>query len=191
MKRFPKPLKVPQLRAVAPVMGPAVRPAGTAADGVVSPKTGGVVSPATGGVVSKNQRVDSFDSIDTSFVRESTPTSKPVNTDTPTKEALLVGINYTGTSSQLNGCLNDVEHVKQFLLTQGYSEDKIKIITDDTSQKPTKKAIVQALKNLCGKHSFRPLLWARVLRQGHEQRRNGRKRRVYSSHRLRKQRHDN
>ena len=32
------------------------------------------------------------------------------------KKALLVGINYTSTGSQLSGCINDTENLKQFLL---------------------------------------------------------------------------
>lgn len=32
------------------------------------------------------------------------------------KRALLIGINYTGTANALNGCINDVNNVKQFLI---------------------------------------------------------------------------
>lgn len=33
------------------------------------------------------------------------------------KRALLIGINYTGTANALNGCINDVNNVKQFLIS--------------------------------------------------------------------------
>jgi len=33
-----------------------------------------------------------------------------------TKRALLVGINYRGTRSELNGCINDVTQVTDFYL---------------------------------------------------------------------------
>ena len=32
------------------------------------------------------------------------------------KRALLVGINYTGTDSALNGCINDISNINKFLL---------------------------------------------------------------------------
>ena len=40
------------------------------------------------------------------------------------KKALLIGINYIGTSSALNGCINDVENIKRYLLTKDYREEK-------------------------------------------------------------------
>lgn len=33
------------------------------------------------------------------------------------KRALLIGINYTGSANALNGCINDVNNVKQFLIS--------------------------------------------------------------------------
>ena len=36
------------------------------------------------------------------------------------KRALLVGINYYGTNNKLNGCINDVENINNFLLKNGY-----------------------------------------------------------------------
>lgn len=55
-----------------------------------------------------------------------------------TKRALLVGINYRGTRSELNGCINDVTQVKEFLLKKGYKEKNITVLTDDTEVKPTR-----------------------------------------------------
>jgi len=64
------------------------------------------------------------------------------------KKALLVGINYTGTSSALNGCINDVYSIKRYLLKNGYSEQNIKILTDETPAKPTRVNILTCLLEL-------------------------------------------
>lgn len=36
------------------------------------------------------------------------------------KKALLIGINYTGTNNELNGCINDSDNLKQFLVNNKY-----------------------------------------------------------------------
>jgi hypothetical protein len=64
------------------------------------------------------------------------------------KKALLVGINYIGTSSVLNGCINDVYNIKRYLLKKGYSEQNIKILTDETPTKPTRVNILTHLLEL-------------------------------------------
>lgn len=62
------------------------------------------------------------------------------------KLALLIGINYKGTSAELNGCINDVNKMKHFLLNKcGYQEENIKILTDDTEIKPTAYNILNEL----------------------------------------------
>jgi hypothetical protein len=58
------------------------------------------------------------------------------------KRAFLCGINYTGTSDALNGCINDVTNINKFLVEKaGYDPKSIMIITDDpkSNQQPTKK----------------------------------------------------
>lgn len=67
---------------------------------------------------------------------------KPV---VPKKRALLVGINYVRTQYQLNGCVNDVVNVSNFLKTQGYTST---IITDTTPVRATKNNIMALLKQL-------------------------------------------
>ncbi len=67
---------------------------------------------------------------------------------TKMKKALLVGINYKGSSSALNGCINDVNKVKEYLLTRGYSEDNIVVCTDDTEIKPTRDCILSLFAQL-------------------------------------------
>ncbi|CDZ96616.1 peptidase c14 [Phaffia rhodozyma] len=65
------------------------------------------------------------------------------------RKALLVGINYIGTSSALNGCINDVHNVKQFIIRQfGYKDEDIVVLTDDMTnprQIPTRANIIQAM----------------------------------------------
>jgi hypothetical protein len=60
------------------------------------------------------------------------------------KNALLVGINYKGTNYQLNGCINDVTNMSEFLKTV-LKYDKITEITDDTDIKPTRENIISNL----------------------------------------------
>lgn len=57
-------------------------------------------------------------------------------------KALLVGINYRGTNNQLNGCINDIESIMAHLARNWFD---VKILTDDTFIKPTKKAILSNL----------------------------------------------
>jgi hypothetical protein len=74
-----------------------------------------------------------------------TPTPGPTPGPSPNKKALLIGINYTGTNNQLNGCINDVTDVSNFLVGKGFT---IKQITDITPQKPTRSTILTEFKNL-------------------------------------------
>uniref|UniRef100_A0ACD5YLR2 Uncharacterized protein n=1 Tax=Avena sativa TaxID=4498 RepID=A0ACD5YLR2_AVESA len=66
------------------------------------------------------------------------------------KRALLVGINYTGTASQLNGPINDVKCMT-FLLSikYGFSGDSILVLTDeqlDPYRRPTRSNILVAMR---------------------------------------------
>jgi len=63
----------------------------------------------------------------------------------PQKRALLVGINYDGTESQLSGCINDAANMKEFLESKGY---QCEIMTDHTDQKPTRANILRKLLEL-------------------------------------------
>lgn len=79
-----------------------------------------------------------------------------------TKFALLVGINYFGTSAQLAGCINDIENIKELLISKfGYLEQNIVVLRDDNpDQKPTANRIVSELKNLVKKtHSGLNEIW--------------------------------
>lgn len=63
------------------------------------------------------------------------------------KKALLIGINYMGTSSQLNGCINDVKKVQDYLLKNGFESDSIHTVTDHigSTLKPTKENILKQI----------------------------------------------
>ena len=60
------------------------------------------------------------------------------------KKALLVGINYIGTSYELSGCISDVENMAAKLV--GFSS--IESITDNTAMRPTKANILQQFTKL-------------------------------------------
>lgn len=58
------------------------------------------------------------------------------------KRALLIGINYTNTSSQLNGCINDVYNIRNFITKYcDYSLENIKVLTDKDIS-PTRANII-------------------------------------------------
>lgn len=57
------------------------------------------------------------------------------------KNALLIGINYTGTEYELNGCINDVNTIKDRISQQGFQN--IQMLTDLTSEKPTRENILR------------------------------------------------
>ena len=62
------------------------------------------------------------------------------------KKALLIGINYTGTSNELYGCINDVNSIKERITKQGFNN--INVITDLTTKKATRINILEGFKNL-------------------------------------------
>lgn len=78
------------------------------------------------------------------------------------KKALLIGINYFGSKNQLNGCINDAKNVKQFLLTQGFSEDNIVLLSDDQKMAravPTKQNIIDGMRWLVKDSQPSSSLW--------------------------------
>lgn len=66
------------------------------------------------------------------------------------KKALLVGINYVGTSSELRGCINDVMNQKQVLMQHyQFKEENIVVLTEEGGHDPpTKSRILQGFKDL-------------------------------------------
>ncbi len=67
------------------------------------------------------------------------------------KLALIMGLNYTGSSHALGGCINDAHNLNQLLQTYfSYSGDSITVMTDDTSGDlyPNKANILNQLETL-------------------------------------------
>jgi len=62
------------------------------------------------------------------------------------KKALLVGINYIGTRYALNGCISDVNSIKDKISNAGFKD--INILTDLSTKKPTRENILNDFKNL-------------------------------------------
>lgn len=73
------------------------------------------------------------------------PAPVPPTAPRSNKKALLIGVNYTGTTNQLKGCINDVTDVGNFLGGKGFTTN---VMTDLTSTKPTKSNILAEFKNL-------------------------------------------
>ena len=66
------------------------------------------------------------------------------------KCGLIIGINYENDSNaKLNGCINDTKSISNFLRDRcGYLDDNIELMTDDTSIKPTRQNIINAIQML-------------------------------------------
>ncbi|KAL1205641.1 Metacaspase-7 [Cardamine amara subsp. amara] len=67
------------------------------------------------------------------------------------KRALLIGINYPGTTEELKGCVNDVRRMYKCLVDRfGFAEEDIKVLidTDKFYTQPTGKNIRHALSEL-------------------------------------------
>lgn len=65
------------------------------------------------------------------------------------KLALLMGLNYRGTSAELSGCINDIENTYSVLTNVlHYKKENITVLTDDTPTKPTGNNICSNLINL-------------------------------------------
>lgn len=66
------------------------------------------------------------------------------------RKALLIGINYFGTSTELKGCINDVRNVSNFLMERyHYKREDMVTLTDDQSNpvlQPTKANILRAME---------------------------------------------
>jgi hypothetical protein len=62
------------------------------------------------------------------------------------KKALLVGINYKGTSNELYGCINDANSIKERISKNGFTN--INMLTDLTTKKPTRANILDGFKSL-------------------------------------------
>ncbi|KAI9096947.1 Metacaspase-1 [Phlyctochytrium arcticum] len=79
-------------------------------------------------------------------------TAPYLSTCSGNKKALLVGVNYKGTKSELRGCINDVQNMKNFLTTKfGFRDDPehMLCLTDDQTNwhlRPMRQNILQAMQ---------------------------------------------
>ena len=80
----------------------------------------------------------------TNLVNNLKPSQFPINI--LNKAALLIGSNYPNTNSQLFGCINDINFLKD-KLSNTYGYNKFNILTDDTSVKPTRDNILSNFRN--------------------------------------------
>ena len=80
-----------------------------------------------------------------------------------TKKALLIGINYTRTPDELNGCINDANAIKERISNKGFNN--ITLMTDLTSKKATKSNILEEFKTLLANSQEGDLLF--FLYSGH------------------------
>lgn len=67
------------------------------------------------------------------------------------KRGLFVGINYTGTSNALRGCINDQENLTGFLIKQKYLDKQDLVLMNDFQQGdlyPTKLNMLKQMDNL-------------------------------------------
>jgi len=78
-----------------------------------------------------------------SIIKNFTPNPIIINRN---KKALLIGINYLGTQNQLNGCINDINCIRERISNNGFND--ITVLSDNTSLKPTKRNILNAFSNL-------------------------------------------
>jgi hypothetical protein len=79
-----------------------------------------------------------------------------------TKRAFLIGCNYTAIPSiQLNGCINDIVHVRNTLIdAYGYQDANIYMLRDDDkSRLPTRANILKNLTILIGMSQPADTLW--------------------------------
>ncbi len=49
------------------------------------------------------------------------------------EKALLIGINYAGTSSALRGCINDVHNIRELLVSEGFQPKDMAQISGKSS----------------------------------------------------------
>ena len=63
------------------------------------------------------------------------------------KRAVLIGINYIGTSNELQGCINDITTMKEHLVNDfGFCDKDIRFLTDTSQMKPTRDNIENSVK---------------------------------------------
>lgn len=67
-----------------------------------------------------------------------------MNHTMPSARALLIGVNYRGTSNELRGCIADAHNLKDYLLTQAFAPDEKMLLIEEA----TRVQIIQGIKRL-------------------------------------------
>ena len=78
------------------------------------------------------------------------------------RKALLIGINYFGTGNELRGCINDVHHMRDLLISEGFDTKDMVILTDDQRNAqfvPTRDNILRACQWLVAGATFGDVLF--------------------------------
>ena len=91
------------------------------------------------------------------FKRKSNNNSNEFGDKKANKRALLVGINYRGTSGELRGCINDIKNVREMLLKNGYKDENIRMMSEDHKELPTKHKIAMGLIWLMKNEKNKPM----------------------------------
>ncbi len=73
------------------------------------------------------------------------------------KKGLLIGINYINTPHELSGCINDTNKINNLLTVHGFTT--MQVLTDLTTNKPTKENILKELTNLLVNSSIGDILF--------------------------------
>jgi len=97
-------------------------------------------------------------------VVNSTTAAGPPPTQPPgqRRKAVLMGLNYAGSSCPLRGCHNDVENMRRLITVLGWKDEDILILLDrpDAKNQPTQKGMLAALKWLVeGSAAGDHLIW--------------------------------
>ena len=81
------------------------------------------------------------------------------------KKAILFGLNYKGTRSQLNGCIHDVHNMKGLLQSHGFD---VNVHTDEDMVKKTNACdILQELNNMAIMTHQEPIEYVWIHYSGH------------------------
>lgn len=87
---------------------------------------------------------------DTTTTTGNVPTQAFLSSCNGNKKALFIGINYTGSSAALRGCINDVQNIRRFVVPMfKIPEQQIVQLTDDASDpnfQPTRANIEKAMQ---------------------------------------------
>lgn len=92
---------------------------------------------------------ESFSSVSNSFKEELIKNNN--DKSLVARRGLMIGINYTGSSNALNGCINDCENLKQFLTSKNYFKSNELIMMNDNQSGglyPTKANILNQFREL-------------------------------------------